>query len=171
MTHLATAGVQRVIKLMTPQASGLPRYLSPVGGASAGLNPLQKTVVALHGEIRLKATPASLDAFPVSDAVEDHAPQTLLTIRKLEEQLLPLRMLVAIEAMTAAQAVDLRGGVRLAPATRVVYEAVRGAVPILHEDRETGPDAMAVLAAVGRAEVVAELRGILSGLALPALML
>ena len=34
--------------------------------------------------------------------VEDHAPQTPLTIRKLEEQLVPLRLLVAIEALVAA---------------------------------------------------------------------
>ena len=65
----------------------------------------------------MRATPASTDSIPVSETVEDHAPQTLLTIRKLEEQILPLRLIFAIEALVAAQAVDLRGRPRLAEAT------------------------------------------------------
>jgi histidine ammonia-lyase len=139
-THLATAAGYRIIKLMNPALSGLAKYLSPVGGASTGFNSLQKTVSYLHAEIRLKATPGSLDSLPVSDAVEDHAPHTPLTIRKLEEQLLPLRLLIAIEALVAAQAVDLRGGVRLAPVTRLLFDAIRAEVPRLTQDRPTGPD-------------------------------
>jgi len=144
LTHLATASFHRTTKLMDPRLSGLPRYLSPVGGASTGLNSLQKTAAALHAETRQKAAPASLDALAVSDGVEDHAPQTPLTIRKLEEQLAPLWLLVAIEAMTAAQAVDLRGTPRLAAVTRRLYDAIRAKVPPLNEDRETGPDVMRV---------------------------
>ncbi len=143
--HLATASAHRTTKLMSPHLSGLPKYLSPVGGAAAGFNSLQKTAAALHAEIRLKAAPASLDALPVSDGVEDHAPHTPLTIRKLEEQLLPLRLLFAIEALVAAQAVDLRGRPRLAPVTRLLYDAIRAEVPMLVEDRETGPDVGRVL--------------------------
>jgi histidine ammonia-lyase len=171
LAHLATASAYRVTKLMTPQLSGLPRYLSPVAGASAGFNPLQKTAAALHGEIRLRATPASLDALPVSDGVEDHAPQTPLTIRKLAEQLVPLRLLVAIEAMVAAQAVDLREGASVSPATRILYDAVRADVPMLTDDRETGPDAMKVAARLGDAGLLAALRASLEGLDLPALIL
>ncbi len=138
--HLATASAYRVIKMMNAALSGLPKYLSPVGGASNGFNSLQKTVAYLHGEIRLKATPGSLDALPVSESVEDHAPQTPLVIRKLEEQMLPLRLLVAIEALVAAQAVDLRRCERLAAATGLLFRAIRCEVPVLVEDRATGPD-------------------------------
>ena len=35
---------------------------------------MQKTLTALHNEIRHLANPASLDCLPVSEAVEDHAP-------------------------------------------------------------------------------------------------
>ena len=141
LCHLATGSAYRTIKLMNAALSGLPKYLSPIGGASNGFNSLQKTASYLHAEIRLKAMPASLDALPVSESVEDHAPQTPLTIRKLEEQLVPFRLLVAIEALVAAQAVDLRAGSRLAPSTQVLFDAIRGAgVPMLVEDRATGPD-------------------------------
>ena len=125
---------------MTGRSSGLPNFLSPAGGASAGLVPLQKTISALHAEIRLKATPASLDGIAVSDGVEDLTPQTALTIRKLGEQVELLRLLVAIEALTGAQACDLRASGELGEAARVLRELVRAVVPTLAEDRESGPD-------------------------------
>jgi histidine ammonia-lyase len=148
MTYVATASAYRSIKLMTGRLTGLPDYLTPVGGASAGFVPLQKTISALHAEVRLKAYPASLDAIPVSDAVEDVAPQTPLTIRKLGEQLHLLRWLTSIEALTAAQAWDLRRA-RISQAQpgragRELHPIVRSAAAFLDEDRETGPDVTAV---------------------------
>jgi len=157
-TQLATASAYRTIKLMNAQLSGLPKYLSPIGGASNGYNSMQKTVSALQGEIRLKATPASTDSIPVSETVEDHAPQTLLTIRKLEEQILPLRLIVAIEALVACQAVDLRGRPRLAQATGALYEAIRASIPMLQDDRENGPDAERVAAILRDGALLRELR-------------
>ena len=148
LAQLAYAGVQRIQKLMAPHLSQLPKYLSPIGGASTGFNSLQKTASALYGEIRLKAGPASLDAVPVSETVEDHAPQTPLAIAKLADQMALYRMLVAIEAMVAAQAVDLRGLTPLGAGSGPIHEAVRSVVPRLEADRETGPDAMKVLAAL-----------------------
>jgi len=159
LCHLATISAQRSVKLMTPALSGLPKYLSPVGGASAGLVPMQKTIAALLGEVRLKANPASLDAMPVSETVEDHAPQTPLTIRKLEEQLLPFGWIVAIEALVAAQAVDLRAPPALGRAAAVLMPAIRAVAPPLEEDRESGWDAAEVHRRLQDRTVIAELGG------------
>jgi histidine ammonia-lyase len=144
LAHLASASVQRVIKLMNPLLSALPKYLSPVGGASVGFNALQKTAAALHAEIRLKAAPASLDAIVVSDTVEDHATHAMLCVRKLGEQLQLYRYLLAIEALVAAQAVDLRKSEKLGAGSQVIFDAVRSVVGVLQLDRPPGPDAMAV---------------------------
>jgi len=165
VTHLATASVQRSIKLMTGRLSGLPHYLSPVGGASAGFVPIQKSLAALHAEIRLKAAPASVDGIVVSDMVEDLATNVVLTIAKLDEQLVLLRWLISIEAMVAAQAIDLRGqtepGLLLGPVTGLVHNLVREAVPPLGRDRATGPDAAAVHERLWSPENVAAIRGLL----------
>ena len=142
----AAAQAQRIVKLMTPALSGLPRYLSPVGEASCGYVPLQKTTAALLGEIRHLANPASLDAIAVSDTVEDHAPQTLLAVTRLREQIDRLAWLTAIEALVAAQAVEMRGLTPLGEGTRPLYDAVREAAPALSEDRESGVDVTAVRA-------------------------
>jgi histidine ammonia-lyase len=167
LTHLATASAYRIMKLMNPVLSGLPKYLSPVGGASAGFVPMQKTVASLHAEIRQYATPGSLDALAVSDTVEDHAPQTMLTIKKLAAQLAPFRLLVAIEALVAAQAVDLRAGLAISPATETLHKAIRALVPPLDADRENGPDAMTVHDILADPQLIAVFRGRADGLGLP----
>lgn len=158
MTHVATASAHRSIKLMTGRLSGLPNYLTPVGGASAGFVPLQKSVAALQAEIRLKAQPASLDALAVSDTVEDVSPLTALTIRKFDEQTALVRWLVSIEALLSAQACDLRmagdPNHMLGRAGRLLHPIVRRAAPQLVEDHETGPDAAAVHAALWTPETI-----------------
>ncbi len=163
--HLATASAQRILKLMNPHLSGLPKYLSPVGGASAGLLPLQKTVASLLAEIRLHAQPASLDAISVSEMVEDVAPQTPLTARKLATQIDLLRWLIAIEALVAAQAADLRKPESLGRVAKMLHDAIRAIVPPLHEDRATGPDVAAVRQAIN----ASELRRVLANVALMSL--
>lgn len=154
LTHQAWAQALRITKMMSAPLSGLPRYLSPVGGASAGYVTLQKTAGALHAEVRARAMPAMLEPLPVSDTVEDVAPMALLAARKLAAQLEPLRYLTAIEVLVGAQAVDLRGlADRLAPATARLHAAIRAQVPMLVEDRPPGADVEAVrrvLDATGR---------------------
>ena len=66
-----------------------------------------------------------------------------------------LRYLAAIELLTAAQAIDLRG---TAPATlgrdmQAVYATVRGRVPMLDEDRPLGPYIETVAAALAGGEI------------------
>jgi histidine ammonia-lyase len=141
LAHSAHASMARIVKLMSATHSGLPRYLSPVGGSSAGLVPMQKAAAALLAEIRLKASPACLDAIAISDFVEDHAPQAPLAVRKLDEQFSLLARLTAIEALTAAQAVDLRKPEALGAGSRLVHAFVRATVPTLEADRETGAEA------------------------------
>ena len=53
-----------------------------------------------------------------------------------------VRRVIAIELLTAAQAIDLRedGPARLGRATRAAYDAIREQVAFLEHDRETTPD-------------------------------
>lgn len=141
VAHWASASALRVTKLMTASLSGLPKYLSPVGGGSAGYVALQKTAMSLYADIRHASAPAMLDILPVSDTVEDMAPHTLLSARKLGCQVDALRYLAAVEWVVAAQAVELRGvGDRLPPATGALHRALRAIVPPLIEDRPPGAD-------------------------------
>ncbi|CAN7644273.1 histidine ammonia-lyase [Mesorhizobium amorphae] len=146
----AAACAARFIQLTGSGHNGLPKYLSPLGGASAGFVPLQKTVAAILAAIRHKANPVMLDFLPVSEGVEDHATQTLLAVSKCADMIALWRRLIAFELMAAAQAIDLRDGVALAPATGVIHAAVRTHVPKLTEDRPLGVEAEALYAALAK---------------------
>ena len=104
---------------------------------------------------------------PVSDAVEDVAPQTPLAISKLADQLEPLRILAAVEALVAAQAIDLRSGTRLAAPTRRLHDAVRAGAAPLERDREPAPDVERVVALTEDRDLLASLAPSLDGLDLP----
>ena len=64
-----------------------------------------------------------------------------------------LRLLAAIELLSAAQAIDLRGtpAAALGRGAAAAYAAVRARVPMLDEDRPLGPEieAIAQLVAAG----------------------
>ena len=147
IAQAAAASAARFIQLVGAGRNGLPKYLSPVGGASAGFVPLQKTVTAILAAIRHKANPAMLDFLPVSEGVEDHAAQTPLVVAKCADIIGLWRRLIAFELMAAAQAVDLRQ-TKLAPGTATIHAAVRATVARLEEDRPLGADADALYAAL-----------------------
>jgi histidine ammonia-lyase len=148
IAQCAAASAARFIQITGSTRHGLPKYLSPIGGASAGFVPLQKTVAAILAGIRHKANPVMLDFLPVSEGVEDHATQTPLAVAKCAEMVVLWRRLIALELMAAAQAVDLREDLTLAPATGVIHAAVRTHVPALKEDRPLGANADALHAAL-----------------------
>ena len=150
IAQAAAACAARFIQLAGSGRNGLPKYLSPVGGASAGFVPLQKTVAAILTAIRHKANPVMLDFLAVSEGIEDHATQTPLAVSKCADMIALWRRLIAFELMAAAQAVDLRDGLTLAPATGVIHAAVRTHVARLNEDRPLGIDAEALYAALAK---------------------
>ena len=154
---MINASAQRTIKLMTPTLSGLEKYLSPVGGASAGLVPMQKTIAALLAESRFYAQPAGLDATVVSDMVEDVAPQSLLCAQMLQKQLVAIRSLIGIEALAAAQALDLRKPEALGAISQILHPAIRSKVAPLEEDRALSMDIESTLQAIEDERVLREL--------------
>jgi histidine ammonia-lyase len=141
LVPVADLAVGRAMKLMLPEASGLAKFLTPIGGNRAGFAPVQKTIAALRAECRHRANPASLDFTPVANGVEDHSPQTPLALRKAGELCEALRLLLAIELMVAAQAIDLRQpSPTLGAPLAAAHGAIRARVARLDDDRSLGPE-------------------------------
>lgn len=141
IAQAAVACAARFIHLTGSARGGLPRYLSPVGGASAGFVPMQKVVTALIAQIRHKANPVMLDFLAVSEGVEDHATQSALVVQKCGEMLGFWRQLVACEMLAAAQGIDLRPEHRCGRGTSRTHSFVRDLAAKLEEDRALGEDA------------------------------
>jgi len=154
LAQCAFLAVERCMKLFAPRFSDLPLQLTRHGPAHSGFATTQKTLISLANRIRHAANPASLDFLPVSDGVEDHAPMTANVIAKTEAITADLRFIAAVELTAAAQAVDLAGvdKAALGRGARAAYEAVRGRVATLDDDRPLGPDIDAVAALVAAGE-------------------
>ncbi len=140
IAQVAAASAARFIQLTGSSRNGLPKYLSAVGGASAGFVPLQKTVVALLAAIRHKANPVMLDFLPVSEGVEDHATQSVLAVSKCADMIDLWRQIVACEFLAAAQAVDLKPEHSCGPAILQIHRFVRSSSARLVEDRALSDD-------------------------------
>jgi histidine ammonia-lyase len=151
LAHVALACVARCQRMYTPAFSDLPLQLTRRGPEHSGFATIQKTLAAIANRMRQLANPASLDSVPVSEAVEDHAPMAANVVAKTAAMVPLLHDLAAIELMTAAQAIDLRGLDRatLGRGAAVAYDAVRSRVTTLDEDRPLGPDVEAVAAMIG----------------------
>jgi histidine ammonia-lyase len=154
LAQVAMLCVARCQKLYSPALSGLPLQLTTLGPAHSGFATVQKTLTSLHNRIRHLANPASLDALPVSEAVEDHAPMAPNAVANIAAMLPLLRYLAAIELLSAAQAADLRpvASTTMGRGAAAAYDAVRREAPMLVEDRPLGPviEAIAALVAQGR---------------------
>jgi histidine ammonia-lyase len=153
LSHVAAIAVFRIAKLMSPGFSGLPRFLTPKQGARTGFATVQKTASALEAEIRHLAQPLGAMTAPVADGVEDYAPMTPRVIEKTHDIVHRLTRLAAIELVVAAQAVDLRGGLKLGRRTDRVFAFVRRHVPRLDEDRQTGTDFERLAEAIAAGEL------------------
>ena len=140
VAQAAAAAAARFVQLTGSSRNGLPRYLSPVGGASAGFVPLQKTVSALMARIRLMANPVMLDFLPVSEGVEDHATHSTLTVEKLRNMLDLWKRLIACELVAGAQAVELRAEHRCGGSTLQTLHLVREHADFAADDRPIGAD-------------------------------
>jgi histidine ammonia-lyase len=143
LSRLAALGGARIIQLMSPATSGLPRFLSPIQGGGSGFAPVQKTVAALVANIQHLAMPVPAVVLAVAEGVEDYATLAPAIIAKSAEIIEQFRLLVAIELMVAAQACDLRG-TALGPQIAAIHKAVRRVVPRLAEDRALAPEIGAI---------------------------
>jgi histidine ammonia-lyase len=118
------------------------RLLIPTSGIDGGLMMGQYTAAALVSDNKTLAHPDSVDSIPTCANQEDHVSMGANAARHCLEILENVRYVLAVELMTAAQAVDLRedGPARLGAGTRLVYEQVRQVVAYMEHDRQTADD-------------------------------
>ncbi|MEV0079063.1 histidine ammonia-lyase [Nocardia neocaledoniensis] len=137
---------------------GLPPFLADDPGVDSGHMIAQYTQAAIVSELKRLAAPASVDSIPSSAMQEDHVSMGWSAARKLRRAIDGLTRVLAIEALTAARALDLRAPLTPAPATAAVRETLRTRVPGPGTDRYLAPEIEAAveLAASGALLAAAE---------------
>lgn len=139
--HAANASVMRLLKLMSPVYSDLPRFLTSGDGSYTGFATVQKTAGAMEAMIWREAQPIGRHSAPVADGVEDVTTFATEGVLRFGPLLDYYRHLIAIELIVAAQAIDLRGVAdRLGRHTNRFYQTVRASIPRLDDDRPMGPE-------------------------------
>ncbi|HET7481507.1 MAG TPA: histidine ammonia-lyase [Actinomycetota bacterium] len=155
---VATIAERRIARLLDPALNnGLPAFLTPDPGRRSGFMLAQYTAAALVAENRTLCVPASADSIPTSAGQEDHVSMGATAALKASRVLANSRTVVAIEAIVAAQGLELRSPLKPAAATAAACREVRKVSPHLEEDRPLGDDieAVAVLVAGGVLEASA----------------
>lgn len=116
------------------RSEGLPPFLVPRAGTNSGFMVAQYTSASLAEENRRLANPASTGSLPTSAMQEDHVSMGWSAGMKLRKILDNLARILAVEAVCAAQALDLRAPLESAPSTRAVHRRIRQNIPFIEED-------------------------------------
>ena len=136
LAELGNISERRIAKLIDPALNhGMPAFLVKHGGINCGFMIPQYVAAALVSENKVLAHPASVDSIPTSAGQEDHVSMGTIGARKAAQILENVRMVLAIELMCAAQALDLQDERKLGVGTQAAYDVIRGVVDFMEEDR------------------------------------
>jgi histidine ammonia-lyase len=155
VTGYATIAERRVARLVDPHLNnGLPAFLTEDPGRRSGFMIAQYTAASLVGESRSMSFPASTDTIPTSAGQEDHVSMGATSARRTWSVLDNSEHVIAIEALAAAQALDLRD-LEPAAGTAAARRLVRSISPRLREDRPLAPDIAALRRSIARGDLAA----------------
>ena len=114
---------------------GLPMLLMSEVGLNSGFMIPQYTTAALVTENKTLCFPASADSIPTSLGQEDHVSMGSISGRKLYQILDNLEYILAIELMSACQAIEFRKPLKSSALLEAAHSFVRQTVSFANEDR------------------------------------
>jgi histidine ammonia-lyase len=149
LADLLSISERRIDRLINPDINeGLPPFLSDNPGISSGFMIAHVTSAALLNEAKVLAHPASVDSVPTSGGKEDHVSMGMTAALKLRQVVENAEMVLGIELMTAAQALEFRLPLRAALRVEAARARVREFVAPLREDRVLSGDITKLAAAI-----------------------
>ena len=114
---------------------GLPMLLMNKVGLNSGFMIPQYTTAALVTENKTLCFPASADSIPTSLGQEDHVSMGSISGRKLNQVIDNLEYILAIELLTACQAIEFRRPLKSSELLEFAHHYVRDFVSFAEEDR------------------------------------
>ena len=114
---------------------GLPMLLMKDVGLNSGFMIPQYTTAALVTENKTLCFPASADSIPTSLGQEDHVSMGAISGRKLNRVLDNLEFILAIELLSACQAIEFRRPLKSSVLLEFAHDYVREYVGFAEEDR------------------------------------
>lgn len=157
VAELADISEARIDRMTNGHVSGLPPFLTSEPGTNSGFMVAQYTAAALVTENRIRSFPAAVESLPTSAGMEDHVSMGTHAAHKLAAIVRNTRDVLAIEALCAAQGLDLLGATA-APGVEEARRVIREHVPALARDRVLAPDVAQVAELIAREVILAGVR-------------
>ncbi len=154
------AGIsERRTYLLLEGHDGLPKLLMKETGVNSGFMIPQYTAAALVSENKILCHPASVDSIPTSLGQEDHVSMGSISATKLLQVLDNVEHVLAVELLTATQALDYRLPLDPGRGVALAQEYARSLIPhreadyIFNEDLKS---ALRIVRSVGLQDIIAE---------------
>ena len=159
VSALAGISERRIERMVNPALSeGLPAFLTKGAGLSSGFMMPQVTAAALVSENKVLGHPASVDSITTSGNKEDYVSMGMTAALKLKRVIQNVRYVLAIEALAAAQAVDLLAPLKPGKRAQQALSAIRAVSPMVSQDRSLAQDIVRIDTVIRQGKVAAVLR-------------
>ena len=134
MSELANISERRIYQLISGQR-GLPLFLVKNPGLNSGLMIPQYTAAGIVSENKQLCTPSSVDSISSSNNQEDHVSMGANAATKCKRVIDNVEKVLAIELITAVQAIEFRRPLTSSPELEKIIQAFRQEVSFNDADR------------------------------------
>jgi histidine ammonia-lyase len=134
LAELGNISERRTYQLISGSRE-LPNYLVANPGINSGLMIPQYTAASLVSQNKQLCTPASVDSIVSSNGQEDHVSMGANAATKAYRIVNNLYSILAIELITAAQALTFRRPMKTSPELEKLVDTFRQTVPFIEDDR------------------------------------
>jgi histidine ammonia-lyase len=148
LAEIGALSERRIAFLVDASLSGLPPFLVQSSGLNSGFMVAQISAAALASENKLLAHPASVDSIPTAANQEDHVSMATFAARRVAEIADNVRGIVAIELISAAQALEYSGPHETSTALALARNRIREKVARFDQDRPFVGDIAAMKAMI-----------------------
>lgn len=142
LSELGSISERRVYQLINGDR-GLPAFLIKSPGLDSGFMIAQYTAASIASQNKQYCTPASVDSIVSSKGQEDHVSMAANAATKCYKVTENLISLLAIELLTAAQALEFRRPEKSSTELEAMFSELRETVPMLNTDRIMHDDMIA----------------------------
>lgn len=144
LSELGSISERRTYQLIAGTRD-LPAFLTPHAGLHSGLMIPQYTAASIASQNKQLCTPASVDSIVSSNGQEDHVSMAANAATKIYKVVQNVERLLAIEWMTAAQALEFRRPQKSSPKLEKIVTNYRKHVSKLEADRVLSIDMQATV--------------------------
>lgn len=134
LAELGSISERRTYQLISGSRE-LPNYLVANPGINSGLMIPQYTAASMVSQNKQLCTPASVDSIVSSNGQEDHVSMGANAATKLYKVVNNVYSILAIELITASQALHFREPLKTSPILERWINNFRQTVPLIQEDR------------------------------------